>query len=454
MTILNIYRDTGQTLNKLSQILTNIATNPALNKERVVISRLTRFIKAAENYSKVLEKDRESYSRLGNGGRQLSHYVWRNMDYYITVAQSYLISEAATAIDSSKEYSYGPFRDRLLTALENRAVVKLTTSPINVTFDMDGVCGSLGDYFYAIEQVRPKSKRRTRGVAPKKPAVTPRAGEDMASIFWRDKIYAAYLGANTYVKRYDNSTLGPKYENIAERYSGSYERIIAERFAAMRTPAPFWELLDKGNINLTGYGQGVAYPEQAPTHFVSRAVIGATKQIKNLAMQAKSRDMDFYTDMAKRIVDYQLNLLRMLSNAEQLLLAIKNNATMLYRSRIAAKLEESGRKSLERAAKRAGATPTKEQYKAISIRAEEQAARLVSGEISGRIELGTYGGVGWSIRIRARTIRVEREASAGLEDRLKEEKFMEERMKYLQEEARKLNMQYLEIRQQLLRLGR
>lgn len=368
---------------------------------------------------------------------------------YIDRAVRVLIFEAKEALKNSKEYSYGPFKERLLTALDNRGIVdiqRISSREIKIRYRMNPICGNVADYLDAANQARESNRHRnqhgshkTRGVALINPNTPPLEGEDLASLMWREKIFGVFEGKKITRRVYDKIEKKYKEVDITALYKGVYESIIKERFLRMKTPAPFWFFLENGNINFSKGGSGKAYPVQQPTRFVTKAINHASESISEHHRDQVDRIYDENVNEYKDLQAINSFLLEIMKAIEELLQELERGLVG-YKERLTKEILKRGMKDLEKAAYRRGARPTAYDKALLEKRAEEAALRLIAGEVEGRVSLGSY----YEVRIRPRTRRIELKVAATIPQVFRpiEEKTLQDLVKM----ANKIHQDFLDVR--------
>lgn len=174
------------------------------------------------------------------------------------------------AIESSKEYDYPPFRSGLEAGFSNPKLISVKplskNSGLNfqssVNINMDKVYGRLDDYGKAIT-----AARNDQGIGKTKIAT--------ASATWHYRIYAVDREGRSVVIETKRGA-----SDITHKYAGKYTATVGLRVANSIGLAPWWKLLDKGNINIKipgnqrpggGAGRGTPYPEVSATNFVEKS---------------------------------------------------------------------------------------------------------------------------------------------------------------------------------------
>lgn len=174
----------------------------------------------------------------------------------IDLALRMLRVDTRKAIVATKEYKYADFAVPLLEAVYKEESLQFTPSSdftriiVNVT--LNRTAGTLEEYAQAVNEAR--------GILNAKKAKNQKGADFWASI---------YDAARTPTGRITKRKQGAKesFLNLL------YERTISVRksFFSQERKAPYWSLLDLGNIGTMGGNSSFAHPTVAPTHFTSIA---------------------------------------------------------------------------------------------------------------------------------------------------------------------------------------
>lgn len=174
----------------------------------------------------------------------------------IDLALRMLRVDTRKAIVATKEYKYADFAVPLLEAVYKEESLQFTPSSdftriiVNVT--LNRTAGTLEEYAQAVNEAR--------GILNAKKAKNQKGADYWASI---------YDAARTPTGRITKRKQGAKesFLNLL------YERTISVRksFFSQERKAPYWSLLDLGNIGTMGGNSSFAHPTVAPTHFTSIA---------------------------------------------------------------------------------------------------------------------------------------------------------------------------------------
>jgi hypothetical protein len=183
-----------------------------------------------------------------------------------TLFQDILWAEANSAIVKTEEYDIPEFREPLKRAIYTEGCIHIRKAygeyGVQVRIDLNKTAGQIDDYAQAVRTARENLERDERGW---------RESKIRASWFWRNFIYGqAREGVKIKAKRVE----GQRGRTPLRQREGEvlYERTIAERIAHMTSLAPYWSLIDKGNVNNAPmHSGGVPYPSNGPTHFVDKA---------------------------------------------------------------------------------------------------------------------------------------------------------------------------------------
>lgn len=193
------------------------------------------------------------------------------------IAPRILLREGLNACATTHEFNIPPFRERLKRALSHPKALTLRTEGqvLVITNNLNQVAGTLRQYGNAISLARKAQfqkaniTRNKKGKPSVRPGVKRKHGiEDpvIASRMWAEKFYGAGR---------ENKAIPPLNANRKDRtaiYKRQYAQTIATRIKSFGSLAPFWEIIDKGtvNINLSSDRGGTPYPAYDKTEFVQK----------------------------------------------------------------------------------------------------------------------------------------------------------------------------------------
>lgn len=230
---------------------------------------------------------------------------------------------AATIIN--KEFAQSIFLDRLLGVAGFSGLYwMVSTGPqmTNVIILMDEVAGNLEEYARAVTAVRAKNLENREGVP--KAFASFLASPSMRSHFWAEKFYGVAVEGKPL-----KTSKGKERPDKAEKYRQKYFNTIESRLALCESPAPFWELLDKGVLKMSSDIGGVPYPVAIPTNFVNKAIA----RIKNSIAQRVSNKMAKYTklkqDKLRKAYEYIAEIEMNIGMLEELLFNTKRYLEIL-----------------------------------------------------------------------------------------------------------------------------
>lgn len=146
-----------------------------------------------------------------------------------------LREEAIKAANTSVEYAYGPYIQRLEQSISLADIkIKVANKTLVIKIDLSTL-GDIHEWGDAVKQVR----RNPRNLANRKRKI---GGENAAYFYWRTKIYQT------------------------ERYDAT----IADQLSLVDN-APFWYLIENGNANPPGFQVvAPAYPKVKAQRFVEK----------------------------------------------------------------------------------------------------------------------------------------------------------------------------------------
>jgi len=168
-----------------------------------------------------------------------------------------LVTEAELAISLTKEYDLPIFREPLIAAIrrDETLVFAIVGDTVTLEIDLNTTAGRLDDYINAVESTRQNFPRTLAPVD--------------ASRYWRYFLYGQAREGLSMKKRRKKGQRGrtPTYKDEG---TTRYFETIQDRIANMSSPAPWWSLLNDGNVSFGG-GGGTPYPDSPGTHFVESA---------------------------------------------------------------------------------------------------------------------------------------------------------------------------------------
>lgn len=157
-------------------------------------------------------------------------------------ANSILAKEAIKAAQATGEYDqpifYGPLEKAALMP-ESVIMSVIGEDKLSVVIDLDSTAGELVEFAQAVAKAKEQVSSGEASTA-------------RASVFWREFVYK------------------PTREGGgAGKDTSLYYETWDARRANFSSLAPYWKLIDKGNVGKLG--DGVPYPLVSPTNFVSKA---------------------------------------------------------------------------------------------------------------------------------------------------------------------------------------
>jgi hypothetical protein len=221
------------------------------------VAEVERVLETLNEEGNLLYKKQQEIRRL-NPASLAQEEAFRATDLKATTLLKRRITEAAR---STSEYNSNFFISRLREAASEGCLsYTITGNTLQAIIDLDITAGTLEDYFSGVEEWR---KEHYDGRIP--PPIK------LASKMWEEKIYRVDR-ENGSVPRWNKDHT--EEHDVTENFVGKYWQTMESRLELSGKLAPFWRLLNDGNINLgeSGYGHGGdAYPAQGPTNFVEKA---------------------------------------------------------------------------------------------------------------------------------------------------------------------------------------
>jgi hypothetical protein len=182
-------------------------------------------------------------------------------------AKDILTMKAMNACIESPEFDDSFFIDRLFRGITSETIrLQLIEGQLLVTINLDETAGSLSSYAQAIRIVREQLRANIK---------TPPPSRELASHFWKEKIYGPAREGKTVTRRvYDRKTKAYQTKDITAEQTQKYWDTMQARMAQAGGIAPFWEILDKGSQFFSSYEDsgGEGYPITEPTNFVDRSI--------------------------------------------------------------------------------------------------------------------------------------------------------------------------------------
>ena len=184
-----------------------------------------------------------------------------------------LAEEIETALTETPEFDIALFSTGLYTASQSQDNFRVTrlgsgwSTLISVMVDMDVTAGSLDDYARGVEAFRELADRRD-------------PNPDRASRYWRERIYGGEL----------------------------YYQTIRYRLRHAGGLAPYWQLLDLGNVPMASDWGGTAYPSNEPTNFTMNTAIRMQAAFRNEMRSERAYNDGIISDLVERLssIDYYL----------------------------------------------------------------------------------------------------------------------------------------------------
>ena len=176
-----------------------------------------------------------------------------------------LWSEIQVAIKVNREFDDEFFRTRLFAAAFHPDTIKidiLSGGNFFVGINLNEVAGSLRDYARGIERTR-----ADLGIAD---------FHELTNHFWQEKLYGPAREGKLVKARKQKEGSKRKAKSSAQRTKeaiGKYWKTMQMRMENSGKIAPFWEILDKGTVDLLSNKGGDAYPTNFPTNFTTKTIL-------------------------------------------------------------------------------------------------------------------------------------------------------------------------------------
>lgn len=218
------------------------------------------------------------------------------------ISNRVLVESLELALTLNKEFNDPFFKDGLLLACNDPKSIQLFYSRdgnVQVFINLDETAGTINDYAGAVKAVRKAiAETPNKNGRPKAPMTS----GAVASHFWAEKFYGPAREGKS-VSRRKWSTKRKRYytHDVTAEQVAKYWNTMKARMALFGKPAPYWEIIDKGSMIMSGDKGGEAYPANPPTHFVENA----QNRIKQLFERKYFQQFDI---IQKEINDFTQNL--------------------------------------------------------------------------------------------------------------------------------------------------
>lgn len=200
-----------------------------------------------------------------------------------------LLEELGNAIYNFPEYNTSLFSDRLMSVFDNPEIIILTPD-LHIRVDAEGVAGTYTDFYDGVVGARISLGLNKTG----------RFSPEQRANYWRDFIYIPARGGmstrsdrRTYTKAPSHVRSGQK-KAAKRKFGYLYTETMNTRLAEWGDLAPYWTLLEYGNVS-----SGGAYPTAAGTGFRAKAEehINAFYRYQiRIAMEELERELIDYVD--------------------------------------------------------------------------------------------------------------------------------------------------------------
>lgn len=282
-------------------------------------------LQGSTNKSKAfLRKLRGARTRLVNRMTKAEQQValMKNPDKYVKSLDDTLRSETIKAgkdvlqgsileaIRDNYEFDWPEYKRGLLAAAKSKEIFTVRAlggtswdTRYLVSIDMDDSAGRLNRWAAGVKAYR-KQLELEKEQSAKKSKIRDKKG--------RFKKYKK--------PKYDPIAASYGWANIFEgRTAGDprFRRTIAGRLEYSGATAPFWELLDKGEVSMSSDRGGFPTPSKQPTRFVAKASEVMEEYLKNLLQTYRNNYDSLFTDYDKFLEEAEKILLELESMIEQ-----------------------------------------------------------------------------------------------------------------------------------------
>lgn len=269
---------------------------------------------------------------------EAENYLYKQAFLYsVDFIQDYIMDllhyNAIKACVQTKEFNYKPFIDTLLEAITYhideivKIIPKEAEQDVEIELDFSPL-GDIEEYAEAVQSVRDYF---LGGV---------KTSPQVASHMWKEKYYGTAREGKKIVKKLKGKGKDEESRevDITEKYIQAYQETILERMKLLGTSAPFWYLIEHGNIDIKFLSDsgGIPYPVFAGTHFIENTEFAIWKIFDDLLRKNRKRAEDF-------VVEY----ISSIYNLPKLSGGLKNyleNLDSIMRKKI---LEEIGKQSAD-----------------------------------------------------------------------------------------------------------
>jgi len=238
------------------------------DKEKVseVLNKAIEYLAKLEKwYKNFLEADASKYAEsaaLSVVKKQYNNILWDRCEQ---------------ALEINSEFNFVTYKDRLKRLCKHPKALKIVADrgKISIYNNLDEIGGTLEEYHTAVKETR---KVLDIGKMPTEFGGSGRAQskkKNTASTFFYNNFYsAARLGHS--INIYDR-TKGYRTDKT-DYFINGYWRVMNTREKFFAGIAPFWEIVNEGQVKFSDDVGGVSYVEAYPTFFVEKAI----QQIKEL----------------------------------------------------------------------------------------------------------------------------------------------------------------------------
>jgi hypothetical protein len=284
-----------------------------------LLNKISKSSRKAADKIAVLEKQLE---RVDKQIIVLRDFLWSNAfknsiradvlsSYNVNNYREILHTIAMEAIHSTEEYNYDLFITGFETAINNvNILVRWRDTPEpEIKIFMDKIAGTLPEYAAACDKARKIMKIGRHG---KHGGIK---DADLATHIWYEKIYSTGRLGKQITKIKVTKRAGKKQRrettkiDVTEKYAYLYRETIKNRMRYFTHYAPWWKLLDEGNIGAPSFMTrggigGYPAPTNSPTRFISRtkqAIINELKAKYNTAyLEAKPELRKIINDLQEQ----------------------------------------------------------------------------------------------------------------------------------------------------------
>lgn len=239
----------------------------------------------AENLKEQIENFTYSIQRIKDRKGDLFYRI-ENKIMAEGSALKILTRNLRIAVNINIEFKHRFFIKGLQEACRNPKTIILSRaardSDVIVKINLDETAGSIHNWTDAVQSVR-GMLGNGEGVKSSGPGDY----DELAAIkshFWAEKFYGpAREGKKVSKRKYNRKTKKYEQVDITARQVKKYWATMKARLEASGKPAPYWEIIDKGNSIMQG--SGTPYPIAQPTDFTGKTIMEVRRLYRQIHLK-------------------------------------------------------------------------------------------------------------------------------------------------------------------------